>query len=484
MSDDEEIDWGEGDGGDDDGWGVEGDWGDDAEFEDGMVDNDQEIGFAIELKNSVWKAESEDDPGVALALYQEVIKMGDENPEELNDELHGFVFNSLRSAIILVYKLHKYEEMLEQYEKLLKYFEHVTHNECDKAIELVLNHLDRGNQDEKDSDIRDKIYEKTVFYLKTMPDKSRMLFGLQMRQAVGFVQSGQFDKASSLLKALHLSCTNPDGTDDQSKGSELIDIYALQMRMAGEQADIEVTKELYEKTKNLNADVKNPKSQSIIRECWGKMWGDDGNWQKAYSDFYSAFATYQEAGMGVNAKQCLTYVIVSNMLSGGQQNPFDAREAQVFQKDKEMEPVINLRKAKEKRDVNAFALALADFDKTWGDQWIKRHMQTMIADFHKSFILQFVKSYRMLRIAYLAEILRIKPERCEWYLVQMILDGEIIGKIDQVEGILDLSQNSSGSAGKKYQAMREMAGTLATIASNLPQPQATGIGVGMSMTYY
>jgi len=480
-----DVDWGEDDEGDED-WGDGGDedWGN-GEEDFPPAEDDQEVGFSVDLKNAVWQAEAEDDPESALALYLKVINMGSEKPEELNDELHNFVFDALTASTISFYQMKKYEDMLSQYDKTMNYFGNVTHNECDKAVEKILGELERGTGDEKASDIREKVFERTIKKLENMPDKKRMLFGLQMNQAVQCVGSGQFDKAKSLLKTLHQDCTNPDGTDDQTKGSELIDIYALQMRMAGEQSDMEVTKELYEKTKGLNADVKNPKSQSIIRECWGKMWGDDGNWQKAYQDFYLAFTTYQEAGMGTNAKQCLTYVIVSNMLSGGNANPFDAREAQVFQNDPKMEPVINIRKAKEKRDVDAFARALHDFDKTWGDKWIKRHMETMIADFHKSVILQFVRSYRMLRIQFLADALRISAEKCEWYLVQMILDGDVIAKIDQVEGILDLSQ-SGGGGGKKYHAMQVWAGTLSTVSRNLPQPQTTNVNVmgGMHSTFF
>lgn len=34
--------------------------------------------------------------------------------------------------------------------------------------------------------------------------------------------------------------------------------------------------EFYERTKNLIKGVVNAKSQAVLRECWGKMYGDDG----------------------------------------------------------------------------------------------------------------------------------------------------------------------------------------------------------------
>jgi hypothetical protein len=61
--------------------------------------------------------------------------------------------------------------------------------------------------------------------------------------------------------------------------------------------------------------------------------------------------------------------------AGGEQNPFDAREAAVFQKDESMQPVITLRKAYEKRNVTEFADALGAY-RTEADEWIRTHTNT------------------------------------------------------------------------------------------------------------
>jgi len=271
---------------------------------------------------------------------------------------------------------------------------------------------------------------------------------------------------------MHQSCRTKDGQDDKvGKGSELIDIYALEMKIAFEAKVKAKTKELYMATKDLRVDVKNPKSQAVIRECWGKMFGDDGQWPKAYAEFFIAFTTYQEAGQSTPAKKCLTYVVVASMLAATGLNPFDAREAAVFQKDEAMQPVINLRRAYEKRDVSNFTKALAEFQST-ADEWILAHMDSMIADFHKHYIKKFVKPYRRLRISFLANALQIKEETCESYLVQLVLDGEIHAKIDQVNGLLDLTQRTGGGD-KKYQALESWANKLESMGRNLPQPHSS-----------
>lgn len=58
------------------------------------------------------------------------------------------------------------------------------------------------------------------------------------------------------------------------------------------------------------------------------MYMSMGNWGQAYNEFYEGFRNYQEAG-NPNAKVCLKYVVLANMLDLSDINPFAAREAKV-----------------------------------------------------------------------------------------------------------------------------------------------------------
>ena len=70
-----------------------------------------------------------------------------------------------------------------------------------------------------------------------------------------------------VLSALLQSCQTPSGQDDKkNKGGELLEIYALQIQLSSKRGDSLKMKELYDKTKDLTAAVKDPRSQSVIRE--------------------------------------------------------------------------------------------------------------------------------------------------------------------------------------------------------------------------
>ncbi len=80
----------------------------------------------------------------------------------------------------------------------------------------------------------------------------------------------------------------------------------------------------------------------VIKECGGKMWMGErecrlqgllldltvlasGNWHRATEDFFESFRNYDEAGSPQRI-QVLKYLVLANMLTGSEVNPFDSQE--------------------------------------------------------------------------------------------------------------------------------------------------------------
>jgi len=290
--------------------------------------SDQPTSIDEQIANAFYEAEDlkRENPKEALAKFKHVVELG-KNTKDISDESRTSFFKSLTHITVIQFGDKKFDEMLKQYKYLLSFVPLVTRNEASEAVETVLNAVSTGAVDFK---FQEEMYQVTTDTLKSRSDNERMIFDINMKLCKLYVDRKMYAEASKVLARLHKSCQTPDGHDDKKeKGSELLEIYALEVKMSMAQHNSLKQKELYEKTKDLTAGVKDPRSQSIIRECWGQMFGDDGQWQRAYAEFYSAFTNYQEIGNAHRAKQCLKYVIVANMLSGGEQNPFDAREAKV-----------------------------------------------------------------------------------------------------------------------------------------------------------
>ena len=64
----------------------------------------------------------------------------------------------------------------------------------------------------------------------------------------------------------------------------------------------------------------------MTRQCGGKMHMTEHKWEAAYTDFFEAFKSYDEAG---NRRRisCLKYLVLANMLMNSDINPFDSPEA-------------------------------------------------------------------------------------------------------------------------------------------------------------
>ena len=208
-------------------------------------------------------------------------------------------------------------EMIEQYKLLLDFIPLVTRNESGDAIDRVLSII--GNS--KDFNFLLTMYEVTLDRLKQMADTERMRFNVQMKLCKTYMEKDDFAKgqevrmrgeaaretqrergmtraggsgiaaqaseakvadgcvtdrtlslhcsAVQVLSQLLQSCQTNGQDDKKNKGSELLEIYALQIQISSKRGDSLKMKELYDKTKDLTAAVKDPRSQSVIRESVG-----------------------------------------------------------------------------------------------------------------------------------------------------------------------------------------------------------------------
>ena len=152
---------------------------------------------------------------------------------------------------------------------------------------------------------------------------------------------------------LKQSCQLPDGRDDPSKGTYLLEVYCLEIQLCSLTRNATRMRQIYPRTMNLNAAVADPRIMGVIREEGGKMHMSEGNWDDAYNELYEAFRNYQEAG-NPRAKDCLKYVVLASMLALSHINPFAAREAKVFAEDLEIIAMSDLRMSLESNDLARF----------------------------------------------------------------------------------------------------------------------------------
>lgn len=91
------------------------------------------------------------------------------------------------------------------------------------------------------------------------------------------------------------------------------------------------------------------------------------------------------------------------------------------------------------------------------DPFIREHLEQLLKYVRGNALIGLIKPYRNIRISFISEQLGMDEEEVENLLVSYILDGYIKGKIDQVNKMLRMTENSED---ERYIAIERWAKSL------------------------
>lgn len=430
----------------------------DAGDEDGGGENDE----LIEIENAFYEGDDcrNDDPQRALEMFQKVVTLETERGTEVK-----WRFKALEHLVTLQYRIGQYEAMVKSYAEMLKHISTVTRNECGDAINSILETI--ANIGDGHFATLSQMYELTFGALKEA-NNERLWFNTNVKVGKVYLQNRDYTRVAKIVRELHEACQLPDGSgDDPSKGTSLLEVYSLEIQLCTATKNTMHMKRIYPKTLNLNAAVADPRIMGVIREEGGKMYMADEHWSDAYNEFYEGFRAYQEAG-NLRAKDCLKYVVLANMLALSDINPFAAREAKVYQEDKEIMAMMELRMAYEANDLSKFERTLKNKqNKILDDPFIMTYVEPLRRRMREQVLLALVKPYQTIRLGFIARELTLPQPDVESLLVDMILDKRVVGKVDQINGFLQLGDGKSSLVSKKYDALAKWSEALGSLSATL-----------------
>ncbi|XP_038980712.1 COP9 signalosome complex subunit 2-like isoform X2 [Phoenix dactylifera] len=170
------------------------------------------------------------DPEGALAGFAEVVHM---EPEQAEWE-----FKALKQTVKLYYRLGGYKEMMEAYSVMLMYIKSaVTRNYSEKCINNIMDFV--SGSASQNLSLLQEFYQTTLKALE-----ERLWFKMNLKLCKIWFDMGEYGWMSMLLKELHKSCQKEDGTDDQKKGTQLLEVYAIEIQMYTETKNNEKLKVL------------------------------------------------------------------------------------------------------------------------------------------------------------------------------------------------------------------------------------------------
>mmetsp|Transcript_18793 Transcript_18793/g.32056 ORF Transcript_18793/g.32056 Transcript_18793/m.32056 type:complete len:438 (+) Transcript_18793:95-1408(+) len=411
--------------------------------------------------------QQEEDVDIENAYYNSKGLLESEDPKEAIDGFNQVVsmepdkgewgFKALKQLVKVYYKAKKYPKMMEAYKKMLSYIESaVTKNASEKKINSLLDFMGQA----QDVEVLQDFYETTLAALEQAKNE-RLLFKTNLKLAMLWFKKQEFGRLARSLKELRKSCQNPDGTDDVKKGSQLLEVYALEIQMYTEQRNNKKLKELYQQALAVKSAIPHPRILGIIRECGGKMHMHDQLWSEAATDFFEAFKSYDEAGVPRRV-QCLKYVVLASMLMESKVDPFDAQEARPYKQDPEITAMTSLVEAYQADDINVFERTLRTNKRTiMDDPFIAYYVDDLLRKIRTQVLLKLIKPYTRVRIPFISKKLNVPEADVESLLVTLILDGRVQGHIDQVNQLLEVGGRNEGQA--KYTALDKWASQLQSI---------------------
>ncbi|KAG0661988.1 hypothetical protein C6P46_003693 [Rhodotorula mucilaginosa] len=448
---------------------------DEYEFEYEGSDNEADV---VDVENDYYTAKSQrDTPDVALESFQKIV-----TDEESRNEQGEFGFKALKQMTKLTFKLGRYDDALRHYKTLLTYTKKaVTRNVAEKAINRVLDYV--SAEEGVGLDRMQEFYEVTMKALEEQKNE-RLSTKTNLKLAKLWLDRHEYGRLNKVLRELHAQCApSDDGADvDSSKGTTQLEVYALEIQMYGELKNNKKLREIYEKSLRVRSAIPHPRIQGVIRECGGKMYMSEKDWTKAQVDFFEAFKAYDEAGSPQRI-QVLKYLVLAHMLTESEIDPFDSQETKPYKSDREIAAMQALVQAYQDRNVHEAEKILRNNRETiMDDPFIRGYIDDVLRSLRTQWILEIIKPYTRLEIAYLARQLGIPDAQVEEIVVALILDEKISGRIDQVTGRLELDRHTAVET-RRYQALDRWTSQLNSLHTQLLSKSAQvgpdrGLGAG------
>jgi COP9 signalosome complex subunit 2 len=404
-------------------------YSDDEEVDEGEVDVENQYYNAKGLAESGELA-------AALAGFRAVIEMEGGAKGEWG-------FRAAKQALKAHLRLGDRAAALAAYREMLSYHSAVSRNAAEKKINSVLDHAGAAADD---AEFLEGLYGATLEALAEAKNE-RLWFKTQMKLAHLHVAQRAPERAARTLAALRAACAADAAPgDDARRGTQLLEVYALEIQMHAEAGNAPQLKALYAAALGIRSAIPHPRIMGVIRECGGKMHMRARAWAAAATDFFEAFKSYDEAGAAARTR-CLKYLVLASMLMESGVDPFDSQEARPYRGDPEVSAMTALVEAYQAADIRAFNRVLRERAAAIaGDPFVAPYVEDLRANVRAAVALRAVRPYRRVRVAALAGELGVGGAEAEALLVELILDGRLTGRLDQRAGVLELDRPEAEAA--------------------------------------
>jgi COP9 signalosome complex subunit 2 len=322
----------------------------------------------------------------------------------------------------------------------------------------MLDFIEKGSDDEKAYRCMEEFYSQTLKAFQST-NNERLWLKTNIKLARLWLDRREYSQLSKKVRELHLACQQEDGSDDPSKGTYSLEVYALEIQMYAETKNNKRLKALYQRALKVRSAVPHPKIMGIIRECGGKMHMSEENWKEAQSDFFESFRNYDEAG-SMQRIQVLKYLVLTTMLMKSDINPFDSQETKPYKNDPRISAMNDLVDAFQRDDIHTYEAILRKNQDVLSDPFIAENIDEVSRNMRTKAVLKLIAPYTRFNLSFISKQLKISVPEVQDIIGFLILDKKLNAKIDQENGTVAVERTNDL---ERLQAVREWSTNLRSL---------------------
>jgi len=350
-------------------------------------------------------------------------------------------------------------QAIEHYKELLTYVKSaVTRNYSEKSIDNMLNYIEKGSDDPAAVECIEQFYSLTLQCFQST-NNERLWLKTNIKLARLLLDRKDYHAMARKLRELHRACQKEDGSDDPSKGTYSLEIYALEIQMYSETRNNNQLKVLYQRALKVRSAVPHPKIQGIIRECGGKMHMSEENWKDAQIDFFESFRNYDEAG-DLRRIQVLKYLLLTTMLMKSDINPFDSQETKPYKNDVRIAAMTDLVDAYQRDDIYKYEEVLQKNTDLLADPFIAENIDEVTRNMRTKAVVKLIAPYTRMRLGWIAKRLRISEPEVQDIVSYLIVDGRVQGRIDEHNSTFEIESRGDAAHLTAIQSLSDSVGSL------------------------
>ncbi|KAJ1650390.1 hypothetical protein IWQ61_008795 [Dispira simplex] len=321
------------------------------------------------------------------------------------------------------------EELLREYKRLLGYLEYpATRSDAENTFNDL---LDQVTKNDSQAEWMEDMYRVTLVVLN-QPKYERLWIKTQLRLGKFWLSRGDYPKLYQITRQLHQVCDSTDGEPpDHLKSNYLMEIYALEIQLYTALDQPQNLKSIYHQCIKLQSAISHPQIMGVIYECGGKLHLVEGNWTQAQTDLFEAFKNYDEAG-DHRRIQVLKYLALAGMLSHSSIDLLDSPETRPYRNHPEIIDINRLTQAYQDKDYARFRTVIArSQDTLLSDPFIAERMNAITRNLIRHELKKNLGAYRRITLSRLASRTGLALEMVQSLVMEMIIDEEVCGTIDQ-----------------------------------------------------